>query len=171
MCRTMTDSQRRRSLVRRMTPVATACLLLALAGCERYALDRQMEELCKKDGGVSVYEKVTLPASEFSNVGQPLAKYATGAPSLADRLGPEYRYVETRVVVAGRPNADPSRGEGKLLRFHQAIFRRSDGKLLGESVSYGRSGGDWYTFGFHPSSASCPVPAKSAVNEILVKGE
>jgi hypothetical protein len=130
-----------------------------------------MEELCRKDGGVKVYEKVTLPASEFSNVGQPLAKYAQMAASQEDRLGPDYRYVEVEELVAGRPNADAKRGEGMLVRVRQAIFRRTDGKLLGEYVWYGRRGGDGFTFGFHPSSNSCPKPATNVANQVFVQGE
>ncbi|HQR09776.1 MAG TPA: hypothetical protein PLW68_00505, partial [Casimicrobiaceae bacterium] len=29
-----------------------AVVFVSLTGCEKFALDRQMEELCKKDGGV-----------------------------------------------------------------------------------------------------------------------
>jgi hypothetical protein len=151
---------------------AAACMaLLGLTGCERWALDRQMEELCKKDGGVKVYERVTVPASEFSNVGQPLAKYASQAKSLEERLGPDYRYVERREVVAGAPDADPERGEGRLLRVHQAVIRRSDEKLLGECVWYERGGGDFFTFGFQPSSDYCPKPRVNLISAIFLKGE
>lgn len=63
--------------------------MLALAGCERWALDQQMEELCKKDGGIRVYETVTLPASDFSNIGQPLARYERTAKSWEEIFGPD----------------------------------------------------------------------------------
>lgn len=36
-----------------------------------------------------------------------------------------------------------------------AIYRRADGKLLGEATAYGRSGGDLFAFP-HPSSKTCP---------------
>lgn len=36
-----------------------------LNGCEKYALDRQMRELCEKDGGTKVYETVILPKNIF----------------------------------------------------------------------------------------------------------
>lgn len=64
--------------MRSLIAASTALLLsLGLAGCERWELDRQMEELCRKDGGVKVYEAVTLSAGEFSNVGEPLAMSRT----------------------------------------------------------------------------------------------
>lgn len=51
--------------MRKLIYAATAAILASLAGCEKYALDRQMAELCKKDGGLEVYETVTLPRSAF----------------------------------------------------------------------------------------------------------
>ena len=42
---------------------------VAISGCEKYALDRQMEELCKKDGGVRIFEHVKLPANRFDEHG------------------------------------------------------------------------------------------------------
>lgn len=98
-----------------------AIALLALVGCERWELDRQMEELCKRDGGVKVYETVTLPASEFSNVGQPLARYQRLAQSSADLLGPDYQYVEKREFLVG-PYANAQKGEGQLTRWYHAIY-------------------------------------------------
>lgn len=145
-------------------------LLLGLSGCERHALDRQMEELCKKDGGIKVYETVKLPPSEFSNTGQPLAKYVPIAKSPEDYLGPDYRYVQKQEVLAGK-NANTEKGEGRLWRWHSSIYRRSDERLLGESISYGRSGGDGFTFGFQPSSNHCPKPRIDLIKSVFVRGE
>ena len=154
-----------RSLV--AIPLA-AVLLLTLAGCERWALDRQMEELCKKDGGVKVYETVTLPPSEFSNTGVPLARFISLAKSDADYLGPDYRYMRKVEILVGR-NADIEKGEGRLTRVYFAIYRRSDGHLLGEAIWYGRGGGDGFTFGFQPSGNSCPKPSIDLINSVFLK--
>ena len=145
-------------------------LCVALSGCERWALDNQMEELCAKDGGVKVYEKVTLPASDFSNVGQPLARYAQIARSDADYYGPDYKYVNKREILVGK-NARPEHGEGVLAREYSAVYRRSDDKLLGESVLYSRGGGDFFTFGFQPSGNVCPLRGPDLARSIFVKGE
>jgi len=51
--------------------LGTVAMIFVLTGCEKFALDRQMEDLCKKDGGVKVYETVTLPASMFDQLGDP----------------------------------------------------------------------------------------------------
>lgn len=144
--------------------------LLTVAGCERYALDRKMEELCKKDGGVKVYETVTLPAIEFSNTGQPLARYIPLAKSDADYLGPDYRYVQKLEILVGK-NADIENGESQLSRWYSAVYRRSDGRLLGESVSYGRGGGDGFNFGFQPSGNHCPKPRIDLIKSVFVRGE
>ena len=157
--------------MRALTLLALSLVLVSLLGCERRELDRKMEELCKRDGGMTIYEKEVLPASEFSNVGQPLAKYAQKAQSLDTSLGPNYRYILQITIVAGRPNADPKRGEGLVERVYQAVIRRSDGKVLGEYVEYRRGGGDGFTFGFQPSGDYCPKPAVSLINSIFVKEE
>lgn len=150
-------------------PIAVISLF-ALVGCERYALDRRMEELCKKDGGIKVYEKVMLPASDFSNIGQPLARYQQTAKSVEDYLGPDYKYVSKTEILVG-PNANAQRGEGQLVRIYHAIYRRADGHLLGESIAYGRGGGDGFTFGFHPSSNSCPKLTVGLETSVFLKGK
>ncbi len=145
-------------------------LALGMSGCERWRLDQQMDVLCKQDGGIKVYETVTLPASEFSNVGQPLARYAQQATATEDRLGPDYRFVLNREALVG-PQANAQKGEGQLMRIHNAIYRRSDGRLLGEQIWYSRSGGDWFTFGFQPSGKSCPDFSRDVAQEVFRRGE
>ena len=44
-------------------------LVLLLAGCEKHRLDEQVKELCAKDGGVRIYETVTLPREVFTEYG------------------------------------------------------------------------------------------------------
>lgn len=143
-----------------------AILLFTLVGCERYALDRQMEDLCQKDGGVKVYETVTLPAAEF----EAIWTYARTARSEGDYYGPNYRFVSTREILVGK-DAKPETGQGQLGRLYWAIYRRSDNRLLGEQVEYRRSGGDFLTLGFQPSNASCPRVDRGIANTIFLKGD
>ncbi|MEZ5617348.1 MAG: hypothetical protein R3E40_03600 [Rhodocyclaceae bacterium] len=128
-----------------------ATALLLLTGCEKYTLDRQMEELCAKDGGVKVYETVTLPPEMFDQWGDPFLGWR--GRKQEDRLGPDYRYVVERYYLK---DGDPLKGEGRLTRHITKIFRRADNKLMGEAVSYGRSGGDFIAYA-HPTSKSCPI--------------
>lgn len=155
---------------RRATLLLTlAALTTALGGCERWALDRQMEELCKKDGGVKVYEKVRDPRIEFSN-GAPFFRHTSPNWPQDEYYGPDYRYVVKREILVGK-DAKPERGEGRLDREHSALYRRVDNKLIGESIRYARGGGDFFTFGFQPSGRSCPSPRADLASSIFVRGE
>ncbi|MEO8676427.1 MAG: hypothetical protein ABI569_12665 [Casimicrobiaceae bacterium] len=128
-----------------------AAFVTLLVGCEKFALDRQMEELCKKDGGVRIYETVTLPPEMFDQWGDPFPGWR--GRKLEDRVGSEYRYlVQTEYLKMG----DPLKGEGRLDRTVTRIVRKADEKLMGEAISYGRSGGDFVAYA-HPTSISCPV--------------
>ena len=142
---------RSRSLLTRLSLHGWFAVAILLSGCEKFALDRQMEELCKKDGGVKVYETVTLPPEMFDQWGDPFPGWRGRA--LEDRLGPEYRYVYETVYLK---QGDPIKGEGRLDRTVTKVYRRSDGKLLGEAVSYGRAGGDFIAYA-HSTSKSCPA--------------
>lgn len=143
-----------------------------LGGCaEKYELDKKMEALCKKDGGVNIYETVTLPASDFSENGFPLDRYWGSAKKPEDKLGPDYRYVHSSENIYGE-NSDAFVGEGGVDRSVDRIYRRSDNKLLGENIEYWRSGGDHYIellLGMHPSSNHCPKPRNKFLTRIFKK--
>ena len=117
-----------------------------LAGCEKARLDQQVKELCVKDGGIKVYETVKLPAERFDQWGMVKPYDPT---QKENALGVEYLYR------------------------HQ-VFRRSDGKLLGETISYGRGGGDM-PGPWEPSSYHCPPTSESSeialFKKIFVLGE
>lgn len=121
-------------------------LLIALfvAGCEKDRLDRQVKELCAKDGGVRVYETVKLPSDRFDKWGMIKAYDPTKGE---EALGYDY--------ILKRDATYLKQGVPDMLRIHTQIFRRIDNKKLGESVFYKRGGGDppgpW-----HGSSFMCP---------------
>lgn len=146
-----------------------ALLALASGGCERWRLDQQMELLCMKDGGIKVYETVTLPASEFGPGGEPLFRHRVPGMAREDILGPEYRYGSSREILVG--GAQPEQASGQLVRLHWTIHRRSDNKLLGEQTEYRRSGGDLLTFGFQPGNASCPRVERDVEQLVFIKGD
>ena len=118
-----------------------------VAGKKMY-WDAKVRELCAKDGGVKVYETVELPAEKFNKWGQ----INFERPTLGENsLGPEYLVKdETRFL---RPeNKQPA-----ILRHHYQVFRRSDGKLMGERIAYARRGGTCQGFG---------IPLRLAVQTI-----
>ena len=122
--------------------------LLILASCAGAAsksdLDDEVRRLCGIDGGVKIYETVRLPPEKLNQWGQPNFYLPTEGQNA---LGAEYTFHRERKYLR--------EGNPSLRRSHYSIVRRSDNKLLGESISYSRGGGDapgpW-----QPSSYSCP---------------
>ena len=155
--------------MRGLTRFFAVIALVFLSGCERWALDRQMEELCKKDGGIKVYEKVRDSKMEFSN-GAPFYRHISPGWPQDEYYGPDYKYVVTREILFGK-DADIERGEGRLTRTYAALYRRADERLLGESISYGRGGGDFFTFGFEPSGNACPLPRVDLASSVFSRGD
>ena len=137
---------------------------------KKYAADEQMQELCAKDGGVKIYETVTVPKNQFDKWGMPRGKNWDGS-HFPSTLDPEYHY--SRMTEFLR-RGDTLKGEVEMSRYIQLIRRLSDGKLLAESISYGRSGGDHFInriLGGHPSSAGCPIPSTNLISTVFIQGE
>jgi len=129
-----------------------------VAGKKMY-WDAKVRDLCAKDGGIRVYETVELAAEKFNKWGQINFYHPTQGE---DALGSEYLVkVETRFLRA--EDEDPV-----IMRFQNRVFRQSDGKLLAESISYARRGGD-LPGPWHPSSYRCPDHAKDVLDELFVK--
>lgn len=139
-----------------------AIWVLSGSGIEKYRLEYEMKKLCEKDGGVKVYETVTPPPEMFSEHGKPISAL-TGKLAVG-RLGPDYHYIrESNFLNKGRPSQLLS--DGVLRRSTEKIIRVSDGKLLGESVVYGRTGGETILL-WHPSGNGCPIYKN--INETLL---
>jgi hypothetical protein len=139
---------------RNLTASYFITLLIAMSlttGCEKLWLDRQMEELCQKDGGVRVYETVNLPPEMFDQNGDPFPGWR-GRPS-SERLGNDFEYSRIETSIK---EGDPLKGQGRLFKSEIRVIRKLDLKLLGHAITYFRSGGDGIVLG-HPSSSSCPA--------------
>jgi hypothetical protein len=130
---------------------------LLLTGCEKARLDAQVKELCAKDGGINVYETVKLAPDKLDQFG------AVRIPSKQDAKPSDEYYFErdTTYLRTGNP---------EMWRSCHRIIRRSDGKLLGESIHYARRGGDM-PGPWHDSSFGCPDirTQPSLENSIFVK--
>ena len=127
---------------------------------EQEQVDKQVRELCAKDGGAKVYETVQLTPDLLDWAGRiaiPIAPYT----KLKD-TDKYYMDWKTTYLKEGNPS---------LRRDDFRIIRRSDGKLLGESVTYGRGGGD-LPGPWHETAFTCPDPTKSPGLEkmVFVKG-
>jgi hypothetical protein len=144
---------------------AVALALVVLGGCgsvQKAELDREVDRLCAIDGGVHVYEVVRLPKEDFGPDGMVFPQYRTQLFT-AGRYGPEYvgRLV-SKVLVPGNPS---------MVRQNTMIVRKSDDKILGEAVIYGRRGGDGPGPG-EPSSHLCPKwPAFDLERQVFIPQE
>jgi len=98
-----------------------------LSGCEQERVDEQMQELCDKDGGIKIYEKVELPKEKFTENGD-LTFFVTYNVSSGGY------YFETKDEKL-RENSPT------LTRYTYTITRESDKKILGTYVYYLRIGG------------------------------
>lgn len=125
-------------------------VLSSLLGCtsgpfEKASLDNEVRRLCAIDGGIKVYETVRLPADMFNQWGQVSIYMPTQGENA---LGANYQVKsDTTYYQKGNP---------EMSRSHIRVFRKSDRKLLGESISYGRGGGDM-PGPWHDSSYHCPA--------------
>jgi hypothetical protein len=118
------------------------------AGCEKWRFDEQAKQLCARDGGITVYETVTLPPERFDKYGQ--VRFTS-----RDLAAPSDEFFYDWEITYLR------KGDPDLVRHHFKLVRRRDGKVLGESVSYSRRGGD-LPLGFQRSSFSCPTESGNA---------
>lgn len=138
-------------------------LVWMIGGGEKGRLDRQVRELCAKDGGVKVYETVRLPKEKFDKWGMVKPYDPT---QKENALGPDYIYRwDRRYYRRGEPAIRP--GEIAVARDWIQITRKSDMKILGEVIRYYRAGGDlpgpWM-----PSGYDCP-PSQEANEIVLMK--
>jgi hypothetical protein len=127
-----------------------------------------MEELCKKDGGVTVFETVVVPSGAFDASGRLVTlRKESRHGQFIDLVQQSYEIKrEETAIKAG----DPFKGlvsEGRLLRYQTTVRRLSDNKVLGTEITYGRTGGS-LTLG-HPSQNYCPKPRPAAIENLVFK--
>lgn len=147
----------------RLTALLIIAVAASLSGCERAKtkLDREVDRLCAIDGGVKIYETVTLSPENFGPNGQVFPQYQH-LTSKGGQLGPDYQWELTRTeVVSGNP---------KLIRWSEKIIRKRDSKLMAERIDYERGGGDFYG-PWPPSSYFCKSnSSKTIVQEVFKNG-
>ena len=155
------------------TTIMLACVLLA-AGCHSADITSKMKALCKLDGGVRVFESVTLPDSYFENVGGGVRTHSSMTTGRTDgswfsRIGDdEYRVIWTETFIVGRKSLGYDHEES-LVRSHTGIYKWPEKRLLGEEVSYHHGYGTRFSFGFQPGGSSCPTPRGSLLAGVFLK--
>lgn len=120
--------------------VGLPILLLVANRAVVYWADREVDRLCAKDGGVHVYETVTLAPENFGADGTVFPQYELLSAQRHDlvlRYGPEYSTVsKDSFLRAGKRMFVPG-----IRRHVTQYVRRADGMVLAEMVRYSRFGG------------------------------
>lgn len=127
-------------------------IVLVIAGvllCEvnKAYWDYRVKQMCEKDGGVIVYEKVELTREEYRKYD---GKYGyINVPFEASSDTDKFLYVktwETQTLRKYTPN---------ITRSESIVYRKNDRRKFGKFVTYSRSGGDFPTIIAHPSGFGC----------------
>lgn len=145
------------------TLIAMLCTLSVIAASagspSKSELDDEVRRLCAIDGGIKVYETVTLPVKFVDRYGSIRIPEKSRAKSTD-----EYYYeVSETYFLKGNP---------EMWRSKFSIYRRSDSKVIGESVRYIRRGGDLPS-PMHDSSFACPeIGAQPSLESaVFIKGQ
>lgn len=132
------------------TLLLTVAAALCACTSEKDRLDAEAKRLCAIDGGIKVYETVTLSPEKFNEYGQlqiPIGK---------DDKGFGYFSRGSQEHLAGQISQQAGDGAG-LKRFTEQIVRGADGKVMGESRVYGRHGGNLLDGYIQGGGYQCPT--------------
>jgi hypothetical protein len=127
--------------------IAFVLLIVGVFEGRKAYWDAKVRELCERDGGVVILERVPLTRDEYRRLGG--VRGGIPFPS-EESAAPDYPFVSggTRTVIRD--------GDPQVIRRDGFYKRRTDGKLLATTVSYHRIGGDFPGTVAHPSSFQCP---------------
>lgn len=136
----------------------------------RWKADKLVDELCVNDGGIKVYEAVALSKERFGKWGTmfvPDKRFMKTTDEYYAEWGTQYYKMDGTLDVE-IPHRDKSL---ELSQSNYKIYRKIDGKLLGEAVGYARRGGE--AIGpWHLSSYACPANFETDLNkQIFLKVE
>lgn len=138
--------------------VVVLLMIVAIGFCEgrKAYWDFKVREMCAKDGGTRVHERVTLTKTEYDRLGGRGGMIAVPHEKSASK---DYPYISTGSTMIINEN-DP-----RVYRSEDIYVRRSDRKILATSVQYSRVGGDFPLSYAHPSSFVCPEQKKVVAEE------
>ena len=112
------------------------------AGGRDLYYDAHVYLMCRNDGGVKVYETVLVSKNRYINGVGKIAPYKQFIKP-ADEY---YQDSDDYYYRTGQPD---------VWRSRHKVIRRSDGKVLGESIFYSRRGGN-FQGPWHESNYGCP---------------
>lgn len=155
--------------------VKTTLLVVTLAGCMGYVpgrqpyWDAQVREMCAKDGGVEIFERVRVSKSDIDRRVLPMT--IDGRLSVAIR---ELAHPDSPVYGVERITLLHQEGNLSVSRRELSVIRRIDQVMIAKQVSYGRFGGDLPTGLVHDTSYGCPdseARAASLAGLFILQGE
>jgi hypothetical protein len=126
--------------------VLTPLLIVGFYEGRKAYWDAQVREMCAKDGGVSIFEEMLISREQAGHLPRVDGAIAITKESLSDPVAPAFSNIAQTVVKNGEPS---------ILRYEQAIVRRSDLATIARAVTYVRTGGDMPSPAI-PSSFYCP---------------
>jgi hypothetical protein len=159
------ETRRMKTFITLLLAIIALPLLSACWTPQKTYWDAEVDRLCAIDGGIRVYETVTLPPDKFNEHGQINFYRPTQGENA---LGPEYIFQwDIKYYKKGKP-VSVGAHETAMRRDHFQIIRKSDMRLLGEFIKYHRAGGDlpgpWM-----PSSYHCPDTLKASSTMLMHK--
>lgn len=125
---------------------------LLVHGCAGYVpgrqgyWDAQVREMCVKDGGVKIFERMHVARSQLKRLGTFNGNISVPSKEVASRNSPAYAETHVTYIRKGNP---------QVTRTEHRIIRRHDAALIAKWVVYARFGGD-FPSPAHGSSFSCP---------------
>lgn len=126
--------------------------------------DNKVRQMCEKDGGVVIFDKVYISKGDIDLLGRNDGKIAVPTKDLAHVNAPVYSESKTAYLRDANP---------KVWRKDVSVIRRADQKTIAKWVFYSRVGGDFPTFG-HPSYFGCPdlkIITSDLERIFIVKGD
>jgi hypothetical protein len=134
-----------------MKKVWSLLAALLLTGCmgwvpgQQAYWDAQVKEMCEKDGGAQVYERVDLSSEDYQRLGGTNGVIPVPLEG-PERVSPYFARTTIVKIHDGSP---------EVTKRTTDIVRRSDGKILGRNIIYSRVGGDFPTVISHHSYFAC----------------
>lgn len=141
--------------------IAAAVVWYGYCEARKAYWDHWVKEMCEKDGGVRVYEKIVLDAQQYEAI-FPTPGF-TSIPYKKSAKSDTKYYLDNQIQYIR--SANPA-----VWKMQTKVIRNPDRKILGEKIYYARVGGDFPTWA-HDSSFGCaymPNQTGSFLHKIFI---
>lgn len=133
-------------ILNKVRNIAIFAMTSSLLGCSQIDVDTHMAELCQKDGGENVFEKITLPNDQFDQYGDPIFS-VTWSPQkklyiFSSKSGEYVYFTRSELIKLSTNYLDIYEGTHAFLqKLTLTVTRKADNKIIGIYVKYLRAGG------------------------------